>query len=183
MEKIIVDAFKLDRISSRMAKRYGTIPAGREELFAMPLSAMESNLLKLHRENPSRTGRQALTAVKMALLTIDGYVRQVEYDYEQFMTSENQHLLHGLLMSFDPFTNPEIHEVIIGDEANLDVEEYFKIPVKCLLRIEKSLKLWTDKLGTNGYFYFIEKHMGHLVGQDNKMEFSVVVEDDKWLKR
>lgn len=47
MKKIVVDAYKLERISSRMAKEFGTIPKGQEELHALMLHPMESNLLKL----------------------------------------------------------------------------------------------------------------------------------------
>lgn len=55
-----------------MAEDFGTIPKGQEELYTYPLSVMEGNMLKLHRQESNRSGRQALTAVRMALLTVDG---------------------------------------------------------------------------------------------------------------
>jgi small nuclear ribonucleoprotein (snRNP)-like protein len=183
MEKIVVDAYKLDRISSRMAKNHGTIPRGREEDYAFQLAVMEGNLLKLHRGNSNRTGRHALTAIKMALLTVDGYLRKVEYDYERFVTPENQVFLHGLLMSFDAYTNMEIHEVIEERGVDFNLEKHFVTVIKCLLRIEKSVKLWTDKLGPNGYFDFIEKNMGHMVDHNKEMNYSVIVEEGTSLKR
>jgi hypothetical protein len=140
---------------------------------------MEGNLLKLHRQNPNRTGRQALTAVHMALLTIDGYIKQVEYDFSGHAVPRNQALLYGLLMSFDPFTNKEVHEVVMKEVDSFDARKYFKIPIKCLLRVEKSIKHWSKKSGTNGYFTFIENHMGQLIEQDDKMNFTIISENSK----
>ncbi len=179
MNKIMIDSYKLGRISSRMAKDFGMIPKGQEDQYAFILSAMEGNLLKLHRQDPNRSGHQALTAIQMALLTVDGYIKQVEYDFSSHTTSENQDLLHGLLMSFDPFTNNEVHEVIMEDVHSFDAKKYFEIPIKCLLRIEKSIKLWSNNLGTNGYFTFIENHMGHLIERDDKMNFTILANDNK----
>lgn len=106
---------------------------------------MESNLLKLHRQNPDRNGRHAAEAIQMSLLTVDGYLRETEYDYGRFASPENQALLHGLLMSFDPYTNPEIHEVVMKNGQAFNAKEYFTLPVKCLIRIEKSIEADENK--------------------------------------
>jgi len=37
---------------------------------------------------------------------------------------------------------------------------YYKTLIKCLLRIEKSIDLWTKELGINGYFTFLENTFG-----------------------
>ncbi|MBW8351748.1 hypothetical protein K0H71_20290 [Bacillus sp. IITD106] len=173
MEVIVIDSYKLDRISTRMAKDFGTIPRGREEDYAFILAAMEGNLLKLHRQDSKRTGRQALIAIKMALLKIDGYLKKVEYNFSQHETLDTRAYLNGLLMSFDPFTNKEIHEIIMKDGTPFEPKKYFATPIKCLLRIEKSIEHWTKRLGANGYFVFIEKHMGHMIDHDVKMNYSV----------
>ncbi|MCJ7841893.1 hypothetical protein MUB24_13490 [Lederbergia sp. NSJ-179] len=174
MEKIVVDSYNLDKISTRMAKDFGTIAKGQEEHYTYPLAAMEGNLLKLHRQDPNRTDREALTAIRMALLTIDGYIKQVEYDFSDHVTLNNKAFLHGLLMSFDPYTNKEVREVVMEDERYFDAKKYYAIHVKCLLRIEKSIKLWIKRRGSNGYFTFIENHMGHMIERDEKMNFSVL---------
>jgi hypothetical protein len=179
MEKIKVDTYKLDRISTRMAKDFGTIPTGQEERYAYPLSVMEGNMLKLHRQESNRSGRQALTAIRMALLTVDGYIKQVEYDFSSHVTSENQALLHGLLMGFDPFTNRQVHEVVMEETNSFDAKKYFMIPIKCLLRIEKSIKHWTKHLGPTGYFTFLENQMGQLIKQDDLMNFAILTEKEK----
>ncbi|HJV18206.1 MAG TPA: hypothetical protein VJ546_12680 [Bacillales bacterium] len=179
MNKIMIDSYKLDRISTRMAKNFGTIPKGQEDRYAYILSAMEGNLMKLHRQDPNRSGRRALTAIQMALLTVDGYIKQVEYDFSSHAIPENQALLHGLLMSFDPFTNREVRGVVMEETNSFDANKYFEIPIKCLLRIEKSIKLWTNDLGPNGYFTFIENHMGHMIERDDKMNFAILAEERK----
>jgi hypothetical protein len=173
MKKVAVDAYKFEKISSRMAKEFGTIPKGEEELHLFTLHAMESNLLKLHRQDPNRNGHHAIEAIQMSLLTVDGYLREIEYDFDRFAGAENQVFLHGLLMSFDPYTNQDIKEIVIENDPDFDAKEYFKLPVKCLLRIGKSIKLWTRELGRNGYFEFIEQQMGRTVAPDGKMNFSV----------
>jgi hypothetical protein len=89
MNKIMIDSYKLDRISTRMAKDFGTIPKGQEDRYAFILSAMEGNLLKLHRQDLNRSGRRALSAIQMALLTVDGYIKQVEYDFSSHTIPEN----------------------------------------------------------------------------------------------
>lgn len=174
MNKIVIDSYKLDRISTRLAKEFGTIPKGQEDRYAYILSAMEGNLLKHHRQDPNCSGRRALTAIQMALLTVNGYIKQVEYDFSSHAIPENQALLYGLLMSFDPFTNKEVHEVVMGEPNSFEAKKYFEIPIKCLLRIEKSVKLWNNNLGPNGYFTFIENHMGHLIEWDDKMNFAIL---------
>ncbi|MFT8363334.1 MAG: hypothetical protein ABF608_09150 [Sporolactobacillus sp.] len=177
MKQIKVDTYKLDRAPSRMAKEFGTIPNGQEGNYAYPLSAMEGNMLKLHRQDTNRSSRQALIAVRMALLVVDGYIKQVEYDFSGSGTLENQALLHGLLMGFDPFTNKEVHQIVIGEANSFDAQKYFTIPIKCLLRIDRSIKYWTKQLGPTGYFTFIENQMGHLVKPDDVMNFAALTEN------
>ena len=179
MEKKVVDAYKLNRISSLMAKEFGTIPRGQEdeEPHCMMLFSIESNLLKLHRKNLLFNGFQAIKAVKMSLLVIDGYIREIEYDYSRFANEANQSFMHGLLMAVDPFTNPKIKKNTKKDRNVFVAKEYFEIPIKCLLRIEKSIQLWTNDFGENGYFQFLEKTLGNNIKSDNKMNFVVEVKE------
>ena len=53
----------------------------------------------------------------------------------------------------------------------------------CLLRIENSIKLWTKELGVDGYFKFIEEQLGHVVNNDEKMNYSMALKDVDDLKR
>ena len=174
--KKYVDNYNIERIPSRMVKEFGIIKKGDEELYSFILHPMEGNLLKLHRKDPARNGRRAIEAIRMCLLKIDGYIRGVDYDFSKFITDENKAFLEGLLMSFDPFTNQEVFSVVDRTydlNSPEDLKRYFETPVKCLLRIEKSIELWTEELGNNGYFDFIENHIGHTVDNDEKMDYSV----------
>jgi len=174
--KKYVDHYKLERILSRMAKEFGTIKRGDEELYSFMLHPMEGNLLKLHRKNPARNERRAIEAIRMCLLKIDGYINGIEYDFSRFITDENKAFLEGLLMSFDPFTNQDVFGIASRTydlNSPEGLKRYFATPVKCLLRIEKSIELWTGELGINGYFKFIEDQIGHLVKKDEKMDYTV----------
>lgn len=174
--KKYVDYYKLERISSRAAKEFGTIPKGDEELYSYMLIPMEGNILKLHRKSPIRNGRHLIEAIHMCLLKIDGYINGIEYDFGRVITYENRVFLEGLLASFDPFTNREISEaanMTYNLNASDDLKMFFELPVKCLLRIEKSVMLWTKELGVDGYFKIIEDHMGNLVENDEKMDYSM----------
>ena len=53
----------------------------------------------------------------------------------------------------------------------------------CLLRIENSIKLWTKEFGVDGYFKFIEEQLGHVVNNDEKMNYSMALKDVDDLKR
>lgn len=171
-----VDYYKLEKISSKMAKEFGMIKRGDEELYSFMLHPMEGNLLKLHRKDTARNGRCAIEAIRMCLLKIDGYINETDYDFSIFITDENKALLEGILMSFDPFTNPEVSSIASRTcdlNSSEDLKRYFTTPVKCLLRIEKSIELWTRELGINGYFNFIEDQIGYFVKKDEKMNYTV----------
>ncbi len=178
--KKYANQYMFDRISSRMAKEFGTIKTGHEEEYAFMLYPMEGNLLKLHRMDPLRNGRRAIEAIRMCLLKVDGYINGIEYEFDNFINDENKGFLEGLLASFDPFTNEMIHNTVkeIRDLKSSDeLKIYFELPVKCLLRVEKSVELWTKNLGVNGYFMFIEKQIGQQVKHDEKMNFTIFVGD------
>lgn len=171
-----VSRYMLDKIGSRMAKRFGTIPKGEEDPYYLQMYSMEGNLLKLHRRDPSKNGNDALEAVGMCLLTVDGYLQDLEYDFNSVSNDKNSVFCRGLLMSFDPFTNEEVKEVL-GSEYDWNAkkvkEEYYEAPIKCILRIAKSISLWTEEFGPNGYFIFMEDQIGKLVGDNDELDFAV----------
>jgi len=173
-----VDYYKLERISSRMVKEFGTIPKGDEELYCFMLHPMEGNLLKLHRKVPARNGRNAIDAIHICLLKIDEYINKIEYDFSRFINDENRAFLQGLLESFDPFTNREIFDAASKTydlNTSDDLKKLYKNPVKCLLRIEKSIELWTKEIGANGYFEIIEDQIGHTIDNDEKMNYTMML--------
>ena len=66
-----------------------------------------------------------------------------------------------------------------GRQHELDLkkmQQYYKIPVMCLLRIKASIDTWEKNAGTNGYFDFIEGYMGTSITGD-EMKYSVMMQD------
>ncbi len=171
-----INRYNFDRISSRMSQKFGIMKKGDEEEYALLLFPMESNMLKLHRENEKRDSRRAIEAIHICLLTVDGYLTDTEYDLGNLQSEENEALARGLLMSFDPFTNDEVRETLEETydlSSKEDLESYFAEPVKCLLRLEKSIEFWMKTKGNDGYFNYVEDLMGDSVKSDLEMSFSV----------
>lgn len=168
--------YNFDKISSIMARNFGTIKKGDEEEYEFILFPMESNLIKINRIHRINNGRRVIEAIHICLFVIDGYLKRIEYELDDYITNENEDYVKSLLMSFDPFTNEEILNVInpLYDLNSIDdMAQYFSTPIKCLIRIEKSVELWTKEYGLNGYFTFLEKQIGQTVKHDDKMNFTV----------
>lgn len=173
-----LNRYKFDKISGMMSKQFGKIEKGRENDYDMLFAPMEGNLLKLHRENGERNGRPAIEAIHVCLLLIDGYLTDTEYDLNGYRTPDNEAFVTGLLMSFDPFTNEEVKAAASKYwdlETPSGLRSYFQAPVVCLLRIEKTIDLWTKNRGPNGYFDFLEQTIGSIVSRDQKMNYAVLV--------
>ena len=184
-KKSRVNSYKMDKISTKMARKFGKIKKGNEDAYSFILFSLEGNMLKLHRDNNSRNSRRALEAVKLCLLLIDSYLSDIEYDFTSVINDENKALRDGLRMGFDPFYNEEIKNLVSSmynlDSAK-DMEEYFKTPATCLIRIEQSIELWIDNLGINGYFKFIEQQLGEQVPQDLKMNYTIMGEEKEMVR-
>ena len=145
----------------------------------MMLFPIEGNALKTHRKYPSSNSRRFREAIALALFKIKGYYTAISYDTDKFRDENNERLEYALLMAFDPFTNPEIKE-IIESENKLDLNNltelhnYYKEPVMCLLRIKESVDIWEKRNGSNGYFHFIEGYMGHKIKGD-ELRYSILM--------
>lgn len=161
-----------------MAKEFGTIKKGNEEEYSFILFTIEANLLKINRIFKINNGRRAIEAIHACLFIINGYLNQKEYELSEYVTKDNEPYVKGLLASFDPFTNEQILGVAV-QESDLKSPEYlrefFSVPIKCLLRIEDSVALWTKLSGVNGYFNFLENQLGQSVQHDDKMNFTIAM--------
>ena len=181
-----VNSYKFGKKTSDMGKTFGTIKKGDEERYSFILFPMESNLLKTSRIKQINNGRRAIDAVCACLFIIDGYLNKIEYDLDQHLTDDVALFVEGLLMAFDPFVNKEILS-IVNSSGMVDISsaeslyEYFKTPIKCLLRIEKSIELWTKELGASGYFTFLEKTLGNMVEKNEKMDFAIITDNQQRL--
>lgn len=177
--EVKVNQSQFDRISGQMEREFGKIKKGQENDHAMMLFPMESNMLKVHRAYPESNSRRAIEAIVITLFEIQGYLSDDEYDLERFQSAENERLVQALLMAFDPFTNRDIREGL--EEASVDLGstealgELYGEPVRCLLKIKESVEFWCKKMGSDGYFQFIENSMGGMVKRDQEMDFAVIL--------
>ena len=144
-----------------MEKEFGKIRKGDEETYSMLLLPMESNALKIHRKFPASNSRRMKEAIALVLFDIKSRCTGESFDTGNFRNEDNERLETALLMTFDPYTNSE---------------QYYKIPVMCLLRIKASIDTWEKNAGTNGYFDFIEGYMGTSITGD-EMKYSVMMQD------
>ncbi|MBO5354027.1 MAG: hypothetical protein J6A77_12100 [Lachnospiraceae bacterium] len=160
--------YQFEKIYSEMEKEFGKIKSGTEEDYLLMLLAMEGNALKIRRKYPAANSRRLKEAITLTLFKIKGYYTAASYDTDKFRDENNERLEYAILMAFDPFTNPEIKEKMEAehmlDLENLDeLHSYFKEPVMCLLRIKESIEFLEKKNGSDGYFDFIENHIGYRI--------------------
>lgn len=173
--------YQFEKIYSQMEKEFGKIRKGDEETYSMLLLPMESNALKIHRKFPDSNSRRMKEAIALVLFDIKSRCTGESFDTGNFRNEDNERLETALLMAFDPYTNSEIKELLIsrGRQHELDLkkmQQYYKIPVMCLLRIKASIDTWEKNAGTNGYFDFIEGYMGTSITGD-EMKYSVMMQD------
>ena len=170
--------YQFEKIYSQMEREFGKIRKGEEETYAMLLLPMEGNVLKIHREFPESNSRRLREAIALVLFDIKGNYSREKYDIDNFRNKENGRLEKALLMTFDPYTNNEIME-LLKEKLQMDmlsqeqVKEYYKFPVMCLLRIKESIDTWEKRSGSDGYFDFIEGYMGKEI-KGNDMNFSIM---------
>lgn len=173
--------YQFEKIYSQMEKEFGKIRKGDEETYSMLLLPMESNALKIHQKFPASNSRRMKEAIALVLFDIKSRCTGESFDTGNFRNEDNERLETALLMAFDPYTNSEIKELLIsrGRQHELDLkkmQQYYKIPVMCLLRIKASIDTWEKNAGTNGYFDFIEGYMGTSITGD-EMKYSVMMQD------
>ena len=177
---------QFEMILRRMDQRYGHMHKGDEGAYAIMLFPMESNLLKIHRKYPESNSRRLKEAICLVLHRVNGYLTGDQADVKNFESQENVRLRDALLYAFDPFINGEVKEAL-SENTEIDLndknslEKYFKEPVQCIQRIYESVLTWEKQSGSNGYFEFIEGYMGAKIDNDDKMNFSVVVDLKKVL--
>ncbi len=164
--------YQFDKIYSQMEKEFGKIKRGEEDFHNMMFFALESNLLKVHRQHPSSNSRRLREAIALALFHIRSKYTGEPVSLDNFRNEDNERLEHALLMAFDPFTNADLR-ADIDAEANIDLtncairRSYYEEPVLCLLRLKESVDTWEKRMGSNGYFDFAESIIGPQVTGDD----------------
>lgn len=172
-----MDSQQFGQIARTMERRYGKVKKGDEERFAMMLFPMESNLLKVWRRHPDSNSRRLDEAILLALHAIKNRTDEGDADIRKYETVENRRLKEALLAAFDPESNEEIKAVVkeagFDWESKDEVYEFYRVPVMCMLRIRDSVQHWSKRMGSNGYFEFLEGYLGNKVPDDDEMNYSV----------
>lgn len=175
--------YEFERIYAQMGKEFGKIKKGEEDIYSMLFFPMEGNVLKVHREFPASNSRRLRESIALVLFDIKSRCMGKKDNVDKFRNEDNERLEKALLMSFDPYTNDELMPLLKQhyqtDELTSEMlQEYYKFPVMCLLRIKDSIDLWEKQSGSNGYFDFIENYMGHEI-RGTEMKFSIINEVPK----
>lgn len=170
--------YQFERIYSQMEKEFGKMRKGEEEAYSMLLFPLEGNALKVHREFPSSNSRRLREAIALALFDIKERYMGEKADAGKFRNEDNEKLEKALLMAFDPYTNAEVMALLKQQEKTEELSQemlknYYKLPVMCLLKIKDSIDTWEKRLGADGYFDFIESHMGSLI-KGTEMNFTLM---------
>lgn len=167
--------YQFEKIFSQMANEFGKIQKGKEDMYSLLLFTIESNLLKVHRENPASNSRRLQEAIALALFRLKERYTGETFSTESFRNPDNGRLEYAMLMATDPFTNQELADAMTKAGANLEdrafLRQYYRNPILCLLRIKDSVDFWMKQYGSDGYFHFLEGQTGELV-TDNKLNFT-----------
>ena len=173
--KTIANYYTFEKIASNMSKEFGKIKVGDEEEYSEFMFAIESNLIKTNRKAGLNNSRRALEALRISLFTINGYLNGWEYDFGEYLNTENQDFVKAVLMAVDPFTNEKLYKLVEQEydlNSQEDLYDYFAAPIKSIVKVEDSVQYWTEKNGANGYFEFMERHLKSPFYSDFKMDFA-----------
>lgn len=171
---------EFDGIVSKMTREFGSISKNVTEEYAMLLFPYEKNMMIIHRKKRINNGRRAMEAIRICLFRIQEYITGIHYDISPFITEEAAQYAEALFMSFDPFANEDIKTIVecqydLTDAKNL--RDYFTLPIRLLLRLEKSMELWTNEYGAAGYFGFLDKQISKMIDwKDTSMSFVLPVD-------
>lgn len=178
--EIKINQYQFDNICGQMEREFGKIRKGEEQVHTLTLYSIESNLLKTYWANPSSNSRRLSEAIPITLFEIKSYLCDDEYDLGNFRSKDNERLVQAMLATFDPFTNEVVKNLLEDDEIydlsnEEDLKKLYTEPILCLLRIKESVDVWDKRMGTNGYFDFLEKNIGEPVSQEDKTTFKILV--------
>lgn len=174
--------YQFEKIFSRMKKEFGMLKREEPAHIIQLLYVIEGNALKIHRKFPSSNSRRMREAVALALFSIQDKYTGATTDTSQFRNEDNERLEKAILMAFDPFTNEQVSclfsEQLDGQEPTKEIlKEYYKHACRCLVKIADSVSLFIENLGSDGYFQFMETHIGSKVTDNEKMDFAMIFDN------
>ena len=162
-----MNSYQFEKIFSRMTKDFGRIAHGEEESYFEILMPMEVALLRTHREHSRSNSQRLKEALALALYDIQSHYTGEELDLSAFRNIDNERLEEALLMVFDPFTSEPIRQAM-EENPNPDIDlstpdavrEYFTPFILCIVRLRESIDVQEKRMGSNGYFNFLEETIG-----------------------
>lgn len=159
--------YQFERIYTNMGKEFGKIRRGQEDEYYQILFSLEEAALLIHREFPTSNSRRMKEAILLVLFDIQSRYTGESPDVSAFRNEDNARLEKGLLMTFDPLTNDELRKMVEQDNDLNDpkvLRNYYEVFIRCLLRIYESVQIQEKRMGSNGYFDFLEQVMGSHLG-------------------
>ena len=165
-----MNPYQFEKIFSRMAKDFGKIAHGEEESYFELLMPLEIALLRTHREYPRSNSQRLKEALALTLFDLRSRYTGETPDLSAFRNEDNERLENALLMVFDPFTSEplrlsmEEHPETGTDLSTPDsVRAYFTPFIHCIIRLRESIDIQEKRMGSNGYFDFLEEAIGSQV--------------------
>ena len=153
-----MNVYQFGKIFSRMAKEFGKIARGKEKRYFEILMTMEVVLLKTHREHPRSNSQRLKEALGLVLYDIQSHYTGETPDLSAFRNEDNARFEEALLMGFDPFTSePNVEVDLSTPDA---VRKYFTPFILCIIRLRESIDIQEKRMGSNGYFDFLEETIG-----------------------
>lgn len=157
IKKDKIDDYHLEKNISRVKKECGYIIENKEDDYYFELNTIETTLYSYYLVYEI-SSKDAKKIIMQLINILYGYIHQQNID---FFTDEDKKIY--IMTKFleekcNPYLNDNIKE-IIKDQIEIKHEndfEIFKPMLKCLERIYRSIIFWDKRLGTNGYFEFLE---------------------------
>ena len=102
MQKVTLTDHNIRRVFQRLMEVYTPLKRGQEDAYSPHFLSIESNMLKMHRRDSSLNSRRAKEAVDLCLVSINGYLSDLEYDCSAIANPANLALMVAALLSCPP---------------------------------------------------------------------------------
>ena len=163
-----MNLYQFEKIFSRMSKEFGKIVHGEESGYRSILMPMEIALLRTHREHPRSNSQRLKEALALVLFDIQSRYTGETPDLSAFRNVDNERLENALLMVFDPFTSEQVRQSMEEDpDKKVDLStpdqkrKFFAPFIRCIVRLRESIDIQEKRMGSNGYFDFLEEIFGN----------------------
>lgn len=172
-ETLKLNAYKFDKILPDMQKKFGKIPDGSEADYNYELCSLEVHILEQHLKQ-NLTDREVIEALKIVLLKVDERLNNKEYEYKHLIEKHSEEMAQILLKLIDPFENPALIKSFSDKydfDKKEDLEQFYSLSVRCVLKIQKTVERWGKWKGTNGYLNFLNDQIHPILPKIDEYQF------------